>query len=145
MGGVFQIPVDQVFPESSAESHNLVIAIVTPSIPVIGVILAYFLFLRRSIDLSALLDSKPGRSIRAFLFSHWAMDWLYHRLFVVPYKTIARLNQSDAVDMIYEGASDLTNIAHYCVALTQTGRLRWYAAVMGIGLVLLIAIILRVQ
>ena len=73
------------------------------------------------------------------------MDWLYHRLFVVPYKTIARLNQSDAVDMIYEGASDLTNIAHYCVALTQTGRLRWYAAVMGIGLVLLIAIILRVQ
>ncbi len=145
IGGVFHIPVDQVFPESSAESHNLVITFVTPAIPVIGVILAYFLFLRRSIDLSALLDSKPGRSIRAFLFSHWAMDWLYHRLFVVPYKTIARVNQSDAVDMIYEGASDLANIAHYCVAYTQTGRLRWYAAVMGIGLVLLVAIILRIQ
>ena len=144
VGGAIHVPVDQVFPASVAEHHDSLVAIITPTVPVIGVLIAYLLYLRRSIDLSALLDSPAGKGIRAFLFSHWAMDWLYDRLFVVPYTTIARINRNDIVDMVYDGAANLSSILHYCLSFTQTGQLRWYAATMGVGLALIIAILLGV-
>jgi len=36
-------------------------------------------------------------------------------------------------------------ILHYCISFTQTGQLRWYAASMGIGLILILAIALGVM
>jgi NADH-quinone oxidoreductase subunit L len=144
VGGWLQIPVDSVFPVVEASHHDQTIAIVTSLVPILGVLLAYLLFLKKSLDISSLLESSLGTSMRKFFFSHWAMDWLYDRVFVVPYKTIARLNQADVVDMAYEGIANITSIFHYLTSFTQTGHLRWYAFTMVSGLVFIMAIILGI-
>ena len=72
------------------------------------------------------------------------MDWLYDKIFVVPYTTIARLNQDDVVDMAYEGIANITSIFHYMTSFTQTGQLRWYAFTMVGGLIFILAIILGI-
>lgn len=145
VGGAIHVPVDQVFPVPAEVAHDSLIAIITPLVPVLGVVIAYLIFLRRSVDLSGVLESTAGKAMRQFFFSHWAMDWLYHHVFVVPYTFIARINRNDIVDMVYEGAANLSLILHYCISFTQTGQLRWYAASMGIGLILILAIALGVM
>ncbi len=144
VGGWIHIPVDEVFPVVAGPSHEGPVALITPLIPIVGVLLAYFLFLRRSLDFSGFFGSGLGRNLKAFFFSHWGMDWLYDKVFVVPYTAVARLNQSDAVDLVYEGVANLTSIFHSLIAFTQTGQLRWYAATMVAGLVLLIAIVMGI-
>ena len=144
IGGAFHIPVDAVFPTIVDSHHDQMIAIITPLVPILGVILAYFLYLRKSLDFSALLESSFGMNLRKFIFSHWAMDWLYDKVFVVPYTRIARWNQADAVDLAYEGIANITSIFHYLTAFTQTGQLRWYAFTMVAGLIFMLGIILRI-
>lgn len=144
IGGWFHIPVDAVFPTIVDSHHDQMIAIITPLVPILGVILAYFLYLRKSLDFSALLESSFGMNLRKFIFSHWAMDWLYDKVFVVPYTRIARWNQADAVDLAYEGIANITSIFHYLTSFTQTGQLRWYAFTMVAGLVFILGIILRI-
>ncbi len=144
IGGWFHVPVDAVFPPIVDSSHDQTIAIITPLVPIVGVALAYLLFLRKSLDLSTLLESLVGVQLRKFFFSHWAMDWLYDKIFVVPYTTIARLNQADAVDMAYEGIANITSIFHYLTSFTQTGQLRWYAFTMVAGLIFILAIIVGI-
>ena len=133
-----------MFPEIVDSHHDQTIAIVTLLVPMVGVALAYLLFLRKSLDLSHLLESPFGENLRKFFFSHWAMDWFYDKIFVVPYTTFARLNQSDVVDVMYEGIANITSIFHYLTSYTQTGQLRWYAFTMVGGLVFLLAIIMGI-
>ena len=144
VGGWFHVPVDAVFPEIVDSHHDLTIAIITPLVPIVGVILAYLLFLRKSLDLSPLLESSLGTQVRKFFFSHWAMDWLYDRIFVLPYTKIARWNQADVVDLAYEGIANITSIFHHLTSFTQTGQLRWYAFTMVAGLAFILAIMLGI-
>ncbi len=141
-GGWFHVPVDTVFPSSHGADHGGWVSVVTPAVPVLGVILAWFLFLKKGLDFSPWLASPFGNNLRRFFFSHWAMDWLYDRLFVVPYTRIARINQADIVDLVFEGVANITSIFHYLMSWTQTGQLRLYAFTMVAGLVFLLAIIL---
>ncbi len=144
VGGLFHVPVDSVFPVAEPIAHEGLIPVITPLVPILGVLLAYFLFLGKQISFSGFLNSSFGRNLNRFFFSHWAMDWLYDKLFVTPYKTIARWNQSDIVDQVYEGIANLTNIFHYLISYTQTGHLRWYAFTMVSGLVFLLAIVMGI-
>ncbi|MCZ6504128.1 MAG: NADH-quinone oxidoreductase subunit L [Gammaproteobacteria bacterium] len=144
IGGWFHVPVDAVFPTIVDSHHDQTIAIITPLVPILGVLLAYLLFLRKSLDLSTLLESLVGVQLRKFFFSHWGMDWAYDKIFVVPYTRIARMNQADVVDMAYEGIANITSIFHYLTSFTQTGQLRWYAFTMVGGLIFILAIIVGI-
>jgi len=143
-GGLFHIPVDSVFPPAESVHHDGLNPVITPLVPILGVVLAYFLFLSKQISFSGFLNSSFGRNLNRFFFSHWAMDWLYDKVFVTPYKTIARWNQSDIVDQVYEGIANITTIFHYLISYTQTGHLRWYAFTMVSGLVFLLAIVMGI-
>jgi len=57
---------------------------------------------------------------------------------VIPYRSIARWLRHEPVD---DGLSVLTGtirISHYMLALTQTGRIRTYAAGMIVGVIILL-------
>ncbi|MEX2326137.1 MAG: hypothetical protein WD558_00260, partial [Pseudomonadales bacterium] len=145
VGGLFQIPVDAVFPEARESLHEGAIPIVTLAVPIIGVILAYFMFLDQRIRIAPLVESSVGRALGRFWLSHWAMDWLYDRIFVVPYTFVARINQADVVDTVYNGTATITRRLHHLASLTQTGQLRRYVTMMTVGLILLVAILLGVR
>jgi len=144
-GGLVSIPVEAVFPAASTLDHTGLIPIVTAAIPALGVFIAYLLFLRRSVDISAMTQSSPGKSLIRFFHSHWAMDWLYEKIFVIPYTWLAKINRADFIDNIYGGIAVLMLWANKVSVQTQTGQLRTYAGTMVLGLVLVIALMLGVR
>lgn len=144
-GGLVSIPVEAVFPAASTLDHTGLIPIVTATVPALGVFIAYLLFLRRSVDISAMTQSSPGKSLIRFFHSHWAMDWLYEKIFVIPYTWLAKINRADFIDNIYGGIAVLMLWANKVSVQTQTGQLRTYAGTMVLGLVLIIALMLGVR
>ncbi len=144
-GGLVSIPVEAVFPAASKLDHTGLIPIVTAAIPALGVFIAYLLFLRRSVDISAMTQSPLGKSLIRFFYSHWAMDWLYEKIFVIPYTWFAKINRTDFIDNIYGGIAVLMLWANRISVQTQTGQLRTYAGTMVLGLVLIIALMLGVR
>ena len=74
--------------------------------------------------------------------SGWGFDALYDALLVRPFMAIARLNKNDVVDLVYALTVAVARGLHRLTALTQTGRLRWYAANMTLGLVLILLLAL---
>ena len=108
----------------------------------LGVYLSYIFFLRKRAYAAALASSVPGNALHRFWFSDWGMDWLYDRLFVRPLFWFARVDKSDFIDALYTGVARLSEIAWRVLSLTETGRLRWYAAGIAAGSVIFIAVVL---
>ncbi len=146
-GGWFGLaPVADVLPDGGleGEAHGAALVWITAAIPIVGVVLGYLVFGGRHISVNALVESKPGDGLRRFWDGGWGFDALYDALIVRPFKAIARVNKDDAVDLFYAMTVVMARTLHRLTALTQTGRLRWYAANMALGLVLVLLFALGV-
>ncbi|MEW5791825.1 MAG: NADH-quinone oxidoreductase subunit L [Pseudomonadota bacterium] len=103
-----------------------------------GIGLAYLLFLRRP-QRAAVLAARPGlRTLWRFWRGGWGFDWLYDRLLVHPFLWLARVNRRDLIDWLYDGAAQSSRVAHWALSRSQAGLLRWYAAGIAVGAVLVI-------
>ena len=62
---------------------------------------------------------------------------------VVPFVQLADLNKNDVLDLPIRGVAALARAGHQVLAMTQTGRLRWYAAsgALGTALALLFVVV----
>ena len=143
-GGWLGIGVlDELLGAISHISHGHPAALATMALPLLGIALGIVVFSGR-LRFDALVESAVGDALRRYWKSGWAFDWIYDRVFVWPFLWVARVNKSDVVDYVYRVTVAITRGVHHVGALTQTGRLRWYAANMAIGLivVLLIAVAL---
>jgi NADH-quinone oxidoreductase subunit L len=139
IGGWFVIPVEAVFPP--VEEHHVAIPylIIMLGLPILGVVTAYYVFVKKALDLKA-LTSGTGAWLHNFWRTQWGMDWLYDQLFSKPYSALARINKNDFVDSIYNGTARLAVFFHGVVSGYQTGQLRWYAISLACGLLLLVTI-----
>ena len=108
----------------------------------LGIAVAYVLFLRRADVARRLAETPRGSAVHRFWFSGWGFDRLYDRLLVRPFVAVARINRDDVIDSFYDGLAALARIFHEGLRLTQTGRLRLYAAVIAAGTVVIIAVVL---
>lgn len=144
LGGFIAVPVSDVFVQATDAAGQGAVAIITPAVPVIGVLVAYLIFLRRSIDVTFWTESSLGRTLNRFWFNHWGMDWLYETVLVKPYASAAAVNRQDIIDWFYNAIADVTRWLHEWVRRSQTGLMRNYAGVMVLGLVLLSFIALGV-
>lgn len=106
----------------------------------LGLALAGILFLKKPAGISKLARTPLGRGSAAFFFSGWGFDWIYDRLFVRPLAWLARINKDDVVDLPYLGLAEVSRGFHILLSRTQTGRLRWYAASMVIGAIVILAV-----
>ena len=139
-GGWFGIGVlDDLLGEVGEFSHVSPQALATMIVPLLGIALGVWLFRARG-DSSKFAESKLGQRLCRFLRSGWGFDWVYDLAFVKPFVALTRVNKKDAVDYFYRVAAGFTRAFHYIFALTQTGRLRWYAANMAFGLVIVLLI-----
>ena len=109
---------------------------------VCGLLGAWFVYQRNPALATAIVENPVGRVLHRFWFSDWGMDWLYDRLFVRPVVWIARVNKADVVDSIYDGLASLTTACYRVLSLTETGKLRWYAAWIAGGTVAFVAIVM---
>jgi NADH-quinone oxidoreductase subunit L len=82
--------------------------------------------------------------MRRFWFGGWGFDTLYDAVLVKPIVALAGRTPRDVVDRAYDFIAWLARSLHRVLALTQTGRLRWYAVNMAAGVVVILLIVLGV-
>lgn len=108
----------------------------------IGLAAAWYFFLKRR-DLSEAMAAKGiGRLLHQWWATDWGMDWLYDHVFVRPVLWFSRINKSDVVDLIYSSTAAITRFGWTSLSLTETGRVRWYAAALLIGTVIFVFIVM---
>jgi NADH-quinone oxidoreductase subunit L len=144
VGGFIHLPLDSVLPAASTaetavgwSKHGF--EALSGAISLIGIALAAALFLGRRQLVTAVAGSVPGRLLSRWWYHAWGFDWVYDRLFVKPYLWLVHINRRDLFDWIISLVVPLMRAGHDGLALTQNGSLRWYAASMALGAVLLLA------
>jgi NADH-quinone oxidoreductase subunit L len=120
---------------------DLIAAVVS----LVGLYLAYLFYLR-SPQLAANLARSPlGSTLARFWKSGWGFDWLYDRVFVRPVVWFAHVNKNDFVDAIFRGIAALNAWLNRVLSTTETGHLRWYAASIVGGAIIIVAIAVLVR
>lgn len=124
------------------EVHFDLIGSLTMGLPLLGILLGWFIWGNHAIKVDALANSGFGRNLSKFFFSGWGFDWLYDRTLVNPFVRLAQMNKGDFVDLMFTAIAALAASVHNLVSRTQTGQLRWYAANMVAGLLLIVLIVI---
>lgn len=145
VGALITPPLHGVLPQSIGHAggeakHGLEIA--SGAIALAGILLAALLFLGQRRFASAVAASAPGRFLSAWWFAAWGFDWLYDKLFVQPYLLICRLLGRDPIDLGIGLVPRLARGGNAVLARAQTGQVRWYAASIAGGAVLVLAALL---
>ena len=145
IGGWFVLPLTNVFtPQATGHgnvSHSIeIISIVTP---LLGLLIAYLLFLGKQLSINSIMSSRAGSVMKEFWYQGWRIDGLYHRLMVRPFTSLAHWWRNEPIDQIYNSLIVISQWSHRRLSALQTGELRTYASSMVFGLVLLIIITLR--
>jgi NADH-quinone oxidoreductase subunit L len=139
VGGWIVQPLGQVFPAAAAEHPPGAIIWIDIAIPIAGVLLAYFIFLGRQLSVTTLMNSPLGRSLHQFWYQGWRIDELYDRVWVRPYRSIARALHNEPVDQLYNVVVRICSGLNSLLSASQNGRMRWYIIAMVVGVVVLLA------
>ena len=144
-GGWFGLaPVASVLPDGGVDAahHEGTLVWVTMLVPILGLAAGYLVFGGKQLSFDGLVNSGFGQGLARFWAGGWGFDTFYDRLIVRPFLFLARINKSDAVDLIYKLIVEVARRLNAVVVQSQTGALRWYAASMALGLVLALLILL---
>ena len=140
IGGWFVLPLASVFPAAGEHHVSHLIEGISIGIPIVGVILAWLIYLKGSLSVSGFTDSGFGTGLRNYWHGGWGIDTLYDATMVKPYRGISHAMRGEWLDSIYLG------VVGFCVALgkgfsaLQTGRMRWYATSIVFGLIILMSL-----
>jgi len=145
VGALIVPPLAGVLPESVGHAggeakHSL--EITSGAIAIAGILLAALLFLGKRAFVSGLAKSAPGRFFGTWWYHAWGFDWLYDLIFVKPYLLLARLLRRDPIDQAIGLIPLLARGGNLALSITENGRLRWYAASIVGGAVLLLGALL---
>ncbi|TAJ51841.1 MAG: NADH-quinone oxidoreductase subunit L [Nevskiaceae bacterium] len=142
IGGYIHLPLGSVLPEAAipeGEHGPDWVAHLPLVVSLLGIFVSWFLFLKRPDIPAALKNGALTKYVGQFWKSAFGFDWLYDRLFVRPFVWAATINKNDIVDWFIALIPLSLTGANGLLALTQNGKLRWYALVAGAGACALIA------
>ena len=143
VGGWFTLPLAGVLPEKSHAGVSHAVEYISIGTPLLGLTIAYLLFLGRQVSIAGLMASPAGKAVQNFWYKGARIDALYDQLMVRPFKGLAYWWRNEPVDLLYNALVGLSRWSHGRLIELQTGELRWYATSMVFGLLLLLAIMLR--
>ncbi|MFI5288912.1 MAG: NADH-quinone oxidoreductase subunit L [Polyangia bacterium] len=106
-----------------------------------GIAIAWALYLRHPKTVDAMARAPIGRAFGGFFARGWGFETLYEWLVVRPYHFLARLGRPDFIDEPYRGIALTARALHHGLSKSENGRLRWYAAAVGGGAAILVAIL----
>jgi len=141
IGGWFVLPLESIFPLTAEHRVNHLIEGISIGIPVIGVFIAWLIYYKGTLNPSGFTDSTAGVSLRRFWHNGWGMDTLYGALLVTPYNSISNALRSEWLDSIFHGIVNACQGLHRSFSALQTGRMRWYATSMALGLIILVSLL----
>lgn len=112
-----------------------------------GIYMAYYWFRRHKhlekdyMDKAEVVVPHVATGPRHFFLDGWGFDKLYNKIFVVPFIAMARFNRADYVDSFYGFIAWIPRFCYRLLRLTQTGRIRWYAAGVAVGSVVALSMV----
>ena len=145
VGGLIHLPLAGVLPPAHAEAGGEHLPALIEHLPLIvsllGIALSWFLFLKNP-QIPAALARHPATAwLGRFWHSAFGFDWLYDRIFVKPFLGFVHINRKDGFDIAIMSVTLPLNWLNGLLARTQTGQIRWYAASVAGGAVLIIAMV----
>jgi NADH-quinone oxidoreductase subunit L len=132
VGGAIVLPLSGVLPDDPAKPASHWPEILAVAAGLAGIALAWRWYGRGA-------GTAPADTpLRSLAKSGWGFDALYDTLFVRPLYALARVNRRDVVDQVYDGVAITLMWLHRLALKPQNGQLRWYAAAMAAGVVVLV-------
>lgn len=128
-------------PVSYRPGVELGLKITAGAVSVTGIYLAFLLFLRHRWFMEKMGKAPIIRMFHQFWSVGWGFDCLYDWLVVRPYLWLARVDKNDVVDLVYTGVARLSLASHRALSKSQTGQVRWYAAGIAVGAIIILLII----
>ncbi|MDC8447109.1 MAG: NADH-quinone oxidoreductase subunit L [Nitrospira sp.] len=126
---------------TTSVTTELALQIVTMLAALLGIAVAYVLFLRRPGLVTAVTGTAWGSALSRFWVEGWGFDRLYDTWFVRPFLWVAQANKDDLIDQAYSGLAWLIRQFFAVLHRTQTGQVRWYAAILAAGSVVIVALV----
>ena len=105
----------------------------------LGIGLAALLFLPGTLFTARGSDQATDRPSITLLQGGWGFDRLYDRLFIQPWLSLTG-HPGDMLDRGYEWLAVGAESCHGWMSHTQTGHVRWYAATIAVGTLVLIGL-----
>jgi NADH-quinone oxidoreductase subunit L len=154
-----------VHEEHGSARQELLMEGVVGAVALAGIALAYLLFVYRPRVVESLITTKPVQEVRTVLARGplnlvydrlvvrpflWTarstrtdpFDRAYERLIAQPFVRFAERNQQDLVNRLYDAVVRASEWMHEGLHRLQTGSVRWYAAVLAGGSIVLIGWVL---
>ncbi|MEH0835302.1 NADH-quinone oxidoreductase subunit L [Pectobacterium cacticida] len=146
IGAMIVPPLHGVLPATTELEHSQVLTLEMTSgvVAIAGILLAAVLWLGKRQAVNRIAQSAPGRFFSTWWFHAWGFDWLYDHVFVKPYLFIAKLLRRDPLDRLMTIPAMVTRWSNRGLTFSENGQLRWYVASMGIGAVVVLALLLVV-
>jgi NADH-quinone oxidoreductase subunit L len=132
------LPTTELLPgmdESSETREQLAVTVAA----LLGIGLAALLFLPGSLFAARGADQSTDRPSMTLLEGGWGFDRLYNHVFVQPWFSLTR-RPHDMLDRGYEWLAVCAESCHGWMSRTQTGHVRWYAATIAIGALMLLGL-----
>ena len=129
-------------PVPDTGSSKEMLGTISGALSVIGIGIAAWLYLGDRKLVTRISQTSLGNLLQRWWFYAWGFDWLYDKLFVKPYMAIVAINRADLVDVIWGIVPGAARLSHDALGATENGRLRWYAASIAAGAVLVLAAML---
>lgn len=105
-----------------------------------GLYCAVLFFYKRGPVADRLVRSRLARLIGTVWLEGWEFDRVYDTFIIMPFVRVARWIRDDLIDLLFSGVAWYSKLFHEFLSRTQSGSLRWYASMIALGLVLIIAV-----
>jgi NADH-quinone oxidoreductase subunit L len=117
---------------------ELLFQLLSALVAIAGVIAAYFWYFDKPFP-----AAEPKRNaLQNFLYQGWDFDLLYDTVIVKPVVFLSRIDKDDFIDQFYKGLASLAVLLNQLLSAAQNGKVRRYAFVLAIGVIITLTIIL---
>ena len=146
IGALIHPPLQQVLPTSPGDhidDGKHLLELVSISLSLVGIALAYGLFAGDRAWISRLAHTGFGSFFKQLWQNAWGFDSFYNTVLVAPYRKIVHWQRIDLADIVFEKTVPLClHLLRAPLTLAQNGKVRWYMACTVLGVVLLLAFVL---
>ena len=146
IGAFIHPPLAAVLPPSPGaglEEGKFLLEVISIAIAVGGIVIAYLLYAGDRTFIERVAAGGAGRFFTALWKQAWGFDRLYDALFVQPFRALMPLLRRDLADYVMESfIPALLQTLRIPLVAAQNGQVRWYAAVMALGVACLLAFVL---
>jgi NADH-quinone oxidoreductase subunit L len=138
-GGWLNVPA--MLDPSFSQDTAFAVEALTTGLALLGVYLAYVLFLRYP-QLLVRWQLVPGAE-RLYQFSLGGLgfDRLYNVLVVSPFLWLVRANRDEIINAAYNLVAAGAGLGHRLLCHTQTGIIRWYAVGIACGTIVMLSVV----